>query len=446
MTLVLTLPAGPIGAVLEVSSPGGAVMCPALLVSSLGLVTQPAWFVDGTTGNDNATGATLATALKTLAEFSRRMRGATLVGSFTQPNEAQIQVNLSGSFDVTDQLYLDGLFLYDTTSLVIQGTVTNTALVATITNVVGLGSGGGNPFTLTTTGVDWTTTPERRILLSGGFTAWIGRVIDANNITISNPNTTPLNGQTVTVQTTTVIPNMFCNIGAQPRQNAQALNSQFRKVLIFDVLIGVPKNIISTVEIPPLNLLGSARYFLNRCKIVTGLIQGNGVTTSTCQFIPSSATNSPRLEVYAQNFEFGFCSIAKNPAAINNHTLQLLLGSSISFRSVYSEGVGVLCVDPGVQLLIAAGNTHIQNSPVDGLRLNAGTQVVNNSNGRLSGTANAGFGINAGGGGVFGYFGAVDKPTITGASGDTAVVGVVKAYAAIPFVNNPLFSGIYQFS
>jgi hypothetical protein len=446
VTLVLTLPAGPLGAVLEVQSPSGAVMCPALLVSSLGLVTQPAWFVDGTTGNDNATGATLATALKTLAEFSRRMRGATLVGSFTQPNEAQIQVNLSGSFDVNDQLYLDGLFLYDTTSLVIQGTVTNTALVATITNVVGLGSGGGAPFTLTTTGVDWTTTPERRVLLQGTFTAWIGRVIDANNITISNPNTTPINGQTLTVQTTTAIPNLFCNIDGQPRQNAQALNSQFDKVIINDLLIGVPKNAITTVEIPPLNLVGTARYVLFRCKVVTGLIQSIGVTLNTCQLLPSSATNSPRLEVYSTNIALAFCSIAKNPASINNHTLQLLLGTTATFRSVYSEAVGVLCVDPGVQVVIASGNTHIQNSPVEGLRLNAGTQVVNNSGGRLSGTGNATFGINCGGGGVFGYFGAVDKPTITGASGDTAVVGTTKAYAAIPFVNNPLFSGIYQFS
>jgi len=421
-------------------------MCPALLVSGLGLVTQPAWFIDGTTGNDNATGATLATALKTLAEFSRRMRGATLVGSFTQPNEAQIQVNLSGSFDVTDQLYLDGLFLYDTTSLVIQGTVTNTALVATITNVVGIGAGGGNPFTLTTTGVDWTTTPERRILIGGVFVAWIGRVIDANNITISNPNTTPINGQTITVQTMTVIPNLFCNIDGQPRQNAQALNSQFDKVIINDLLIGVPKNIITTVEIPPLNLVGTARYVLFRCKVVTGLIQSIGVTLNTCQLLPSSATNSPRLEVYSTNIALAFCSIAKNPATINNHTLQLLLGTTATFRSVYSEAVGVLCVDPGVQLVIASGNTHIQNSPVEGLRLNAGTQVVNNNGGRLSGTGNTTFGINCGGGGVFGYFGAVDKPTITGAGGDTAVVGVVKAYAAIPFVNNPLFSGIYQFS
>lgn len=409
-------------------------------------ITQSAWFIDGTNGDDSKAGSSAATALRTLAEFSRRVKGSVMFGAVTQTNERMITVNISGAFSTSDELYFDGVMLYDITSITFQGTVTTTALAATITNVTGLGSGGGAPFTLTTTGLDWTTTPERRIVFPGGQVAWIGRVIDANNITISTPGITPTNGQVVTVQTTTVIPNFFGNVSGQPRQNSQALNSQFRKVFLQDLFIGVPKNNLTTVEIPPFNLMGSARYFVNRCKVVTGLIQGDGITISTCQFIPSSANAFPRLEVFARNIDWGSSSVAQNPAATGNHTLQFLLGSCSTFRSLYCEGVGVLLVDPGVALIIASGNTHIQNSPVEGLRLNNGTIVTNNNGGRLSGTGNATFGINCGGGGVFGYFGAVDKPTITGTSGDTAVVGVTKAYAAIPFVNNPLFAGIYQFS
>lgn len=411
-------------------------------------VTQAAWFINGTTGNDANDGATATTALRTLAEFSRRMKGAVIFPPSNQTNERQMVVTLAGAFASTDELYLDGILLFDISSLLVQGTVTTTALAATITAVTALGAGGTTaPFTLTTTGLDWTTTAERRIVFPGGQVAWIGRVIDANNVTISNPGITPTNGQVITVQTTTAVPNLLCNVQGQPRQNAQALGTQFRKVFFQDLLIGVPKNNLTTVEIPPLVMVGTARFNLVRCKVVTGLVQAYGITFDTCQLIPSSANVAPRLEFYGYNMSFQNCSVAQNPASTNSHTWQIGQGCVQFWRSVYFEAVGVLLFEPGATIqLNGAAASHIQNSPVDAVRLTTGTLGMQNAGARLSGAGNAAFGINILGGATWGYFGAGDKPSVTGTSGDVSILGLgTLAYAAIPATQIAKFNGMYQF-
>lgn len=80
-------------------------------------LTQAAWYVNATTGNDSNTGATSGTALKTLAELYRRTQGRVWTVSST--------IYLSGDF-TEESLVLDGTVLPGV-QVVVRGDVTEVA-------------------------------------------------------------------------------------------------------------------------------------------------------------------------------------------------------------------------------------------------------------------------------------------------------------------------------
>lgn len=94
-------------------------------------ITQTAWFVNATTGNDNNNGASAVTALKTLPELSRRFNGKQLA-----PTMAALTVTLDGVFPDILDLHFDSP---GATNITIQGTMgaqdfTGTVDVSTVFN------------------------------------------------------------------------------------------------------------------------------------------------------------------------------------------------------------------------------------------------------------------------------------------------------------------------
>jgi hypothetical protein len=105
---------------LQVVSGGGSNVDP-------NWATQAAWYINASTGNDNNSGASSGTAIKSWTELRRRIL---LVGGFTNP--AGTSIYIQTSLPDTDAMDTSGMFsfgigyitVYGTTSVVRTGTIT----------------------------------------------------------------------------------------------------------------------------------------------------------------------------------------------------------------------------------------------------------------------------------------------------------------------------------
>lgn len=398
----------------------------ASLVTVTNAGTQAVWAVNATTGNDAAAGGTL-TPLRTVAELSRRLKGITLTVSTV--------ITLTGTFAQTDVLSLQDIFCYDEASITINGVVTPVQSGIVISSVTAIGAGTTQPWTIVTTGIDWTLQTARRVTLSGGQTGWIGQVVNANTIVCSHFNVTPTNAMTMTLETTSSVNNFAGNVYAQGRSNAQAVTLQINKVLVQDLKIGTPVAVVGpsgVVEVAPLVLLGMPQYAFTRCDVSTGILNAVNATFNFCQIHPFSNLTSTRLECFQSNFlNFQGCSFvplgSTSTSVVSNQC-------NLQFGNCYAENVAFAF--NGCQVTHSAG-MNIRNcvAAVLPYQLDVLSSAKCTSNAAiLAGAGNlAAQGLTVNNSAKFIYFQAAGKPTIT-AVADTLVGGTAKAYAAIPFL------------
>lgn len=139
-------------------------------------ITQPAWYVDATTGSDTNDGATPGTALQTIQELALRISGATITANTTitlagdlsaDPFELELTigngvlVTVQGAVTVTD-----------------SGTITNVVAAVPTTNTRGQITDDAQVFT-----------DKSRLRLTGGAItgsiAYVTRVIAPTNVNVS---------------------------------------------------------------------------------------------------------------------------------------------------------------------------------------------------------------------------------------------------------------------
>jgi hypothetical protein len=150
-------------------------------------LTQSAWFVDSVTGDDTNSGATALTALKTLAELTRRWEGRTF-----SPTLTSINVTLSGSFP-TEALVLQAVV---PTAIPVEITASPSAAVVSGTLTGYQQSNSTLRGSITDAAQNFTGLAPRRIRITSGTVA--GSVTWFNSIAAA---TTANTGQFVRIAT-----------------------------------------------------------------------------------------------------------------------------------------------------------------------------------------------------------------------------------------------------
>lgn len=415
------------------SSPSGRLFDLTSPLESYG--AQLAWFVDAANGDDAHRGNTAANALRTLDELSRRLSNNILFAPLTSVAGAaevrEITVSLAGTFGQNDQLFFIDTFLENVTSLNVSGVVANVT-TCTISSVTALTVGSTAGWTLVTTGIDWTTTTAQRVMLPGGQVAWVVSVVNANTITVSSFNATPVALQTLTVQTCTTLNMLYVAAYGSPRSNAQGVTPQVNKLQFNDLFVGTPLDTLTggVLETAPLYVYGRSQVAFNRCRIKTGMLGCDNVNFTSCLIIPFSNLTTTRLEAFECQFaNFQHCGFS----GVGTVSTSLFFNRCFfQFGQCYSEKV-FFNVNQGSHLLCSAPLI-IRNVQVNAaIALTASANAFCSAAAAIvSGTGNADVGIAANAGAQFIYFNAAGKPTVTGTAGDTRIGGTVTAYASIP--------------
>lgn len=368
-----------------------------LLVPLLAWGLQATWVIDPTNGNDEAIG-TAAAPLRTMGELNMRLANNVI----QQPTTVQVLGN------VADALMLNGTVLGPAGTLTVAGepSAVGTALIS---SVIALGPSSTFPYTIVTTGIDWTTVTDRRVALPSGDFGWIGRVVDANTIEVGrvgNTSTfsTPTGGQILTVQRLPTMPMPVLQTLYLGPPASFPLN-----VRDFDFTAGVPYWAAATIRLIGCRGTFSGSQAITHTAIMqarlclfhtsSGItnLNGGGTGTLTGCVLTGTGFRFSGRTVLSDNFSSG-CPLFAN-GQVNN--------SALNIRNTATP--------------LSIGSGSLWNQLVTG----------------LAGGSNTGIGITVLGGGGFVYIGAAAKPTLSGASGDTTIgSSVARPYAgSIPYID-----------
>jgi hypothetical protein len=460
-SLVLTVPSGPAGAIVELQTPAGSVKSPVQSVSGLGITTsdvtnvstvagatdtdalqtlqalilaltsslvanassvpgakvtdalnflltsggygaQLTWAIDPATGNDSNTG-TPASPLATMAEFNRRLARQTVTAG-------AVTLQLVG--DVTDKpLSLVGTGFAAGSTLTVSGTVTQVA-TPTITGVATLET--NTAFQLTTTGIVWSAANVgQRLLLPTGQIGWVAEFVDANNV-ITGPfvNTAgtavaPSNGA-LTVQT----------VSAALAPSVQgAATTTATVVLVRDVSIttsfalglfyanGIPLGMFGCKVAATGSPTIFAQIFINfiACGLFTAGVTFRGMGSWLGVTLVNGAAALGLVCNGQSDLILGPALFSNNPMTLNEASL-CRLGNRIHFRNTAGP------------ISLVFGSIMSQQNQCSGS------------------VGNTGIGIRVGASCRWIYPVASFKPTLTGAS-DTQIGNTARTYAQIPYVD-----------
>lgn len=217
-----------------------------------GEITQLAWEVDAVSGDDSNSGAP-GSPLKTL----RRLSQLLYLGLITQ----SVTVDVLTDMPEPDRLNLSVLFEGVSTTLTVQGAVTDIATFTIVTAVSAAPSAATYVWAINTTGIDWTTQTDRRIQLPGGAIGHVGTVVDANNIIVTKflsqtgVAETPVAGSATLQRTVKMVP--FAARVQPSYTNRLAVFSNLPQVIIqhFDLRSSTFENDLAVDG--PLKLYGS---------------------------------------------------------------------------------------------------------------------------------------------------------------------------------------------
>lgn len=176
-----------------------------------GWQSQVTWYIDPVSGSDLNKGDTSTAAIKTWAEFRRRVG----VGDFEQ-DVTVTWLNGDSNQQIDGHFILHGgaqLTIIGTPVVDVSGTLTGQTSIDPSTN---------QPQLIDDAVGDWTNHVGKRVDLAGGSSAWIAKVISATQARVSqfqtfNPaiggsNTTPAGNETYDVVTLPVVENFSATV------------------------------------------------------------------------------------------------------------------------------------------------------------------------------------------------------------------------------------------
>jgi len=458
-SLVLTVPSGPAGAIVELQTPAGSVKSPVQSVSALGITTsdvtnvstvagatdtdalqtlqgliqaltssqvanvssvpgatvtdalvflltrggyglQTQWAIDPATGNDSGPG-TPAQPLRTMAQFNARM-------AYTQVTAGAVTLQLVGN--VTDApLQLVGTSFAVGSTLTVSGTVT-TVGTATVSNVTTLETLAA--FQLTTTGIVWTSGDVgKRLLLPGGQVGWVAEFVDANNV---------ITGPFVSSAGAAVAPAIGNAMSVQTLSSSIAANVQ-GTCTTTGTVVTVQHTAIATSFAAGLFISNGIPLGMFGCSVTFTL----GVTVFAQDFINFFAcfyTGGTGWNFRGQGSLLGVTAVSC-PSGCNGRS-NLIMGPALFDAAAFVMNEG------SIMRLAARLHWRNTNGP---LKVFFGS-VISCQNLMSGSVGNTGVGVTVGGSCAVLYPAPSVKPSVTGAS-DTLIGTTARTYAQIPYVD-----------
>jgi hypothetical protein len=363
---------------------------------------EPAWFIDGTTGNDANNGTTALTPLRTGAELLRRLGPYALWGQ-----SVTVTVGANG---MADALILRGVMLVAGTHLDVVGTPTQLTSAGNVATYAAVNHATATGAQVTATGiVDWTIYQWRRLRCTSGaragLTAWIATanpagagvatarlcppiMVDTTNNASNVIQTAFVAGDPLVIETVPVVPEISIRLDgpistAGTSQYARRLYSvqsvdcptmlidtnadtMGRKSLIF----GCALSAVGQTSDPNSN--NTASIILNGCLIYCADLSLSGVLT---------------LAVRIANclVGLGVTTLAINEA-LNGQNITSQ-GAALSAPYFIAAAVQVFDVPGATSVAFSTKNAQITNLSGSG-NAGIGIGIANPANCRLSGTVN----------------------------------------------------------
>lgn len=411
--------------------------------------SQAAWFLDANAGNDDNSGLTNVTALKSAAELVRRINGQTLqqavtVTQLTDLNEwVTLEVNILNSAGSTPDFFWLG-----------DQSAWTSLHAGTLSAATALNAATNTPPDVTDAGIgDWTTAgpagssliSHRIRLTSGaagvvGSTAWL---IKSTAPTVARTSVwqlfSPTAPTTLNPAPVTIAGNENYVVERLPGINGLDIRIRRLTAPATNVAAGI---MIDSVEVGKglADVNNSSVYLQADQFAVQSVISRSRTACSRIVSLPLRLCSVIGCGA-PQQISFSGQLIVVGGSIIGN--LVQGNGSLLQLQQAFIVQSGQLRVTNPT--IISTNGAGIFDSASDGVSL--ALQAVNArlevDDGRpLFGAGNTGFGINVAAGSLV-MFGTT-KPNVTGASGDTQVGGTTFAYAAIPFVNTAKLCGIVQ--
>lgn len=415
--------------------------------SSNGALTQANWYIDSINGNDQNDGSTNSKALKTHAEFARRLGNNNILAPDYQLFLGSIpfrlvSVNILNDLPFSDPIMVNCILGQDTI-LSYSATPKTPIATGTINGLITKNRSSNQPYTIINNTIDWTANLYKRLRISSGPRAGamayaLEHVDGYDGYCITSdwsiPNPAPLPGLTPIVPQigdTFVIEDLVkCNMGAF-NVSITGNNSsifQFNCIAFSNLEFQQPDNGALDLVLPDLSVAvmlngcrfacfpgfhGGALFVDNTCFLAAGffwdtlLIQNGG-----CAVVANAATPSFGL---AKNYVFygnSFVLLDADFMTYNSPMIHVgpggaraLLGYVGCFKAQFSVEVGGL------------------DHPGNGVMIFSSADVINktlSSGGNaIWGSGNTSHGIFVEANSFFGYTTTV--PTVTGTAGDFAL-------------------------
>jgi len=384
------------------------------------------WYLNEISGDDEAAADAL-TPIKTIGEITRRLSGSTInqttivhVGSAIAHCRIDVTLGPIGAFYIDAQSAATSVGPYVTSAYTAANYAGNEAII------------------LTAAGVNFTTLVGKRIRFTSGPAnggwAQIMAVNPAGGGTttaritrpcsLSTDPTLPLispltptagGGDTFIIETLATMNDVGLVIRGNPDFSLLYSIGGIFSAEINNTEFGFSE---FSVEAAPNMVIAG-------CRLVVDIFVG-----SLAFIVGSYFTNAIDIGARGTSYALGFYYSGINGAI-----------TSEGFVLVESLVHGKLTIQNSN---IVLQNVGIFNSAGDALELKVQAGNVTLHGGALFGKNNAGYGIRTKAGTVLGYDSG--KPTLTGASGDTIIGTTITAYAAIPFADATILSGIVDAS
>ena len=404
----------------------------ASLLIGFPFLTQSTWYVDSVNGNDANTGATAGTALKTLAELTRRFQARLLAQDTT--------INLSGTF--TNFLSLRCSITQGKT-LTVQGTMTQASAGSITAAFVAYAPATNVDAKLTDATQTWATQVDRRIRMTSGAAAdsiaWVLKDLGANVARVSQfvlrgiagnsgKMVTPAQNDTYVVETynATVYGldvvvggggNVYCKDFQVTGDTANGLPSRF-EVCGLDGKAWVPRNcILDGVE-----FLGAVQCYYWQASLV-GCRQRCDLRfyQSTCAVFGHVLKQPTGQALSCYLSSFAGCRILVCATIISQGATGISSGDG---------GVLFVVFDSAFAAASIGGYDNTTNPIVEVGVVSACYLVV--ANAYIFGSGNtASSNTKVHNGGVIAY---TSKPVVTGTGNDALVGGTAKTWGTIPYL------------
>lgn len=364
--------------------------------------TQTQWAINESTGDDSGVGTPVA-PLRTMGELNRRLSFPTQIA---QPTTVQLQTNIS------DAPMLNGTGFTSAGTLTFTGTST-VAASGSVVAVTALGPSSTFPYSMQTSGLDWTAVTARKIRFNTGNVGFVARVIDANNVEIgaigqlTTSGTAPVNGNTFTVESLSTC--------AMPVVQAIPILSLASPIVIFDSISFAGSGALQIMSGPVIRFFG--------CEINHA---------SGAQAFWNAGGNGLRFCLVRGNGINGYSGVAQiilTGCVFVGGTIRYVRGTPL-YTNCFHSNCPIIVNELSY---VRSSGLNIRNTAAPIVLTNGARWF--NLNVALAGGSNTGVGITVSGGCGFTYAsGGSGKPTLTGGS-DTVIGGVTRTYTQIPFTD-----------